>query len=278
MAAPIASEHPSPQAFARYLGLLGLEARPPALEALRELTAAHLYRVPFENLSKLLHRHDSAMRLPAIDRFLDGIAWHGFGGTCYSNNYHFSLLLGFLGYDVRFCGADMSRPDVHVVNVVTLAGHEYLVDVGYGAPFAEPMPLDRRDDVVVALGTDRYRLQPRDPDGRSTLEMHRDGRLRHGYRLNPRGRRIEEFAGVIESSFSPAATFMNALVIIRFRPGGSTSLHNLSLRESQGLTQHVSEIPDLQALPATLEARFGIAAEAARRALAGVDLTRDVYG
>ena len=278
MAVPIASEHQSRQAFERYLRLLGQDARAPGLEALRELTAAHLYRVPFENLSKLLHRRDPAMRLPAIDRFLDGIESHGFGGTCYSNNYHFSLLLGFLGYDVRFCGADMSRPDVHVVNVVTLTGREYLVDVGYGAPFAEPMPLDHRDDIVVALGTDRYCLKPRDPDGRSTLEMHREGRLRHGYRLNPRGRRIEEFAGVTESSFSPAATFMNALVIIRFQPGGSTSLHNRSLRESRGPTQRASEIPDLQTLPATIETRFGIAAEVARRALAGVDLSQDVYG
>jgi N-hydroxyarylamine O-acetyltransferase len=278
MSLSIASEQPAPQMFERYLRLLGLEARSPELEALRELTAAHLYRIPFENLSKLLYRHDPAMHLPTLDRFLDGVETYGLGGTCYSNNYHFSLLLGFLGYDVRFCGADMSRPDVHVVNVVTLAGREYLVDVGYGAPFAEPMPLDRRDDVVVALGTDRYRLRPREPDGRSTLEMHRDGRLRHGYRLNPRGRRIEEFADVIESSFAPEATFMNALVIIRFQPGASTSLHNLSLRESRDLTGSASGVPGVPALPATIEARFGIAADVARRALQGVDLSRDVYG
>jgi arylamine N-acetyltransferase len=273
----VQTEHPAPRLFERYLRALGVDARPPGLDALCELTAAHLHRVPFENLSKLLHRRDRRMRLPALDRFLDGIEAHGFGGTCYSNNYHLSLLLAHLGYDVRLCGADMSKPDMHVVNVVTLEGCEYLVDVGYGAPFDAPMPLGRAGDFLVALGDDRYVLKPRTPDGRTTLEQYRDGKLRHGYRINPRARRIEEFAGVIEASFAEQATFMNALVIVRFRTGASRDLHNLLLRECEGPRQRTRELPDAGALPAVIEEQFGIEAGIARRALDGVDLSRNVF-
>jgi len=36
-----------------YLTILGVVRREPSLEALRELLAAHLTRIPFENISKL---------------------------------------------------------------------------------------------------------------------------------------------------------------------------------------------------------------------------------
>ncbi len=269
---------PGRSVFERYLRVLGVEARPPSLDALREVTAAHLHRVPFENLSKLLYRHDSGMRVPPLDRFLDGVEQHGFGGTCYANNYHLSRLLSYLGYDVRFCGADMKHSDVHVANLVELDGREYLVDVGYGAPFAEPMPLDCAEDVVVELGGDRYVLQPRERDGSSTLEMYRDGTPRHGYRFKPQPRRIEEFVGSIEASFSEQATFMNALLIVQFRPGASRALHNRLLRECAGAAHVSRELPDGDALPTAIEEHFGIEAGLARRALAGVDLSRDVFG
>jgi hypothetical protein len=39
-----------------YLTILGVVRREPSLEALRELLAAHLTRIPFENISKLYYR------------------------------------------------------------------------------------------------------------------------------------------------------------------------------------------------------------------------------
>jgi len=271
------AEHPSAHEFARYLRVLGVAARPPSLEALAELSAAHLYRVPFENLSKLLYRREPAMRLPPLERYLDGIEAHGFGGTCYSNNYHLHLLLRHLGYEARLCGADMSHPDVHVVNVVRLEGREWLVDVGYGAPFDAPMPLDEARDVVLEHGSDRYVLKPRGPDGVSAMEQYRAGKLRHGYRVNPAARGIEEFAPVIDASFAPQATFMNAIMVVRHYAGGSVDLHNLHLRVLDAAGERSRELPDAGALPAAVEAHFGIDAALARRALDGVDPARDVF-
>ncbi len=264
--------------FERYLRLLGVPARPPGLAALAELTSAHLSRVPFENVSKLLHRRDPAMRLPPLERWLDGIERHRFGGTCYANNSRLGELLAHLGYEVRLCGADMSRPDVHVVNVVRLDGREYLVDVGYGAPFHAPLALDANAPQEVELGADRYVLHPRDDAGRSRMDLVRDGRLRHGYSVNPAPRSIGEFAGVIEESFAGSASFMNALVIVRHAPGRSLALRNMSLVESEGLMHrrtlvatHVDELPEVA------ETRFGMPRTLVRLALVGVDPSRDVW-
>ena len=264
--------------FERYLGLLGVKPRPPEPAALAELVAAQIERVPFENISKLYHRGDPAMRLPPIERWLDGIEQRRLGGTCYANASHFRSLLLRLGYDARLCGADMSEPDVHLVSIVTLRGREHLVDVGYGAPFAAPMPLDLEQDLVIELGDERYVLRPRGDGGRSRMDLYRGGQLRHGYVVNPKPREIEEFAGVIERSFADGATFMNSLVIARFGSGGSRRLHNRRLVESRGRETRAIHIAPGASLPDVVAECFGVPAHVTREAIAGVVLERDAWG
>jgi arylamine N-acetyltransferase len=257
----------------RYLRILGVPRREPGLDALAELTSAHLRRIPFENVSKLYHRQDAGMRLPDLARFLDGIERHHFGGTCYSNNFHLHELLAHLGYRVSLCGADMSAPDVHVVNTVDLAGRPYLVDVGYAAPFLSPLPLDLDRVHEVRWGSDGYVLEPRDSAGRSRVQLFRDGRLHHGYQVNPRPRRIQEFETVIAASFEESATFMNALLVARFFPGRSVTLRNLTLSEARAGSSRVSRLPHRDELPEAIERHFRISQDITRRALEGVDLT-----
>ena len=261
--------------FARYLDLLGVPPRPPGLEALTELAAAHLTRIPFENVSKLQsgRRQAPPRRPPDLVRYLDGIKRHHLGGTCYANAFNLHRLLARLGYDVSLCGADMSAPDVHMVNLVTVEGRPYLVDVGYGAPFFEPLPLDLAEDQQIAWGRERYVLRPRDAAGRSRLELHRDGELRHGYTLNPAPRQIEEFAQVIADSFSDGATFMHALLIARFWPTRSVTLRNLTLIEAEGARFRAQQLPDRDDLPGVIESHFRIPRDVTRAALDGVELT-----
>lgn len=262
----------------RYLGVLGVRRRTPSHDALVELTGAHLTRVPFENVSKLYHNRRTGLRgIPDLTTYLDGIERCHLGGTCYANNFHLHRLLLALGYEATLCGADMHEPDVHLVNIVRLEGREWLVDAGYGAPFLEPLPRDLEREYEISLGTERYLLKPQDARGRSRLELYRNGRLTHGYVAKPLPRRIEEFARVIEDSFAPSATFMNAVTIIRFSRGRSLVLHNLTLIECEGISSRVQEIPSPAQLPETIELLFSIPREITREALAGRSLSQNPW-
>lgn len=263
-----------PETLDRYLGLLGLPARRPSLDALAELTAAHLMRIPFENVSKLYYRHDLSSRgVPGLARFLDGIERYRFGGTCYANNFHFGQLLAHLGYRATLCGADMNAPDVHIVNLVAVDGRRYLVDVGYGAPFLEPLPLDATEDQEIVWGAYRHVLRPAGAGQRPRLDLYREDVLKHRYVLNPAARRIEEFADIIAESFAEHATFMNALLISRFGKDHSTMLRNLTLIRSEGTAWHLSEIAEADQLPGIIEREFGMPRDVVRLALDGVRLT-----
>jgi len=259
--------------LARYRQLLGVASEPTSLQHLTALTGAQLRRVPFENLGKLLRRRRGLPpALPTLQEHLDGIEHHRLGGTCYANNHYLNELLRFLGYDARLCGADMSQPDVHLVNIVALEGREYLVDGGYGAPFLEPIPLDAAENQVVTLGRDRYVLEPRQAEGRSRLVHYREGRVRHGYEINPRPRCIEEFMSVVTDSFRDDAVFMNIVRFVHFTLTGSLSLRNLGLVVSDGDRWREEHLADREELCTTVAPRLGIAPELMREATTGLDL------
>jgi len=211
-----------------------------------------------------------------LTQYLNGIEQFNFGGTCYTNAFHLNELLKCLGFEARLC-ADMSKPDVHLVNVVQLEGREYLVDVGYAAPFLEPIPLDLAHDYVVPCGTGRNVLAPKDEMGRSRMTLHSNGSPRHGYVVNPRPRNIDEFACVIADSFTPDATLMNAILLARFYPESSYVLHNMTYVESRGLTEKQSEIKTRDHLVTLIEERFGIPEAISRISLDNLTLSKDPW-
>ena len=243
----------------RYLRTLGVSRREPTLAALEELVAAHLARIPFENVSKLYYRRRYGLSsVPDIERFLVGVEQYRFGGTCYTNNWHLFRLLASLRYNVKLCAADMKVPDVHAVIVLLLDGHEYLIDAGYAAPFCRPLPRDLKTDYAVALGRDRYVLKPQDINGCSRLELYREGELKHRYVVKPAPRRIEDFNGVIADSFRPDATFLNSLLVTRAWEDRSVMIHNLALIESHGADHSIRTLAGRGELVAKVEEFFGI--------------------
>lgn len=138
---------------ARYLAVLGVpDPGPPSVGALRTLQAAHLERVPYENLDIHLGRagtvdpHESVARIVA-----------GRGGYCFHLNGALGLLLEALGYRVvrhrawvRSRSAAVS-PSGELPNHLGLTVHGlpapvapdggWLVDVGLGDGPREPLPL-----------------------------------------------------------------------------------------------------------------------------------------
>lgn len=257
--------------FDKYLNLLGLRRLPPSLESLTELVAAHVKRIPFENISKLYYLNKFGQKsIPDMDQYLNGIERHNFGGTCYSNNYFFHLLLVNLGYNCKLCGADMAEPDVHLVNIVTLDGVEYIVDTGYAAPFDHPLPRNLEKDYIIALGRDRYILKPKDRNGNSKMELYRDGQLIHGYTAKPVHRPIEHFESAITDSYRNDSTFMQSILLVRIDKNRSMVIYNLSIIESEGTNFRIQPIPNHNELPRIIEKHFSIPREIVAVAIANL--------
>jgi N-hydroxyarylamine O-acetyltransferase len=262
--------------FDKYLELLEVEKSPPGFELLKRIVRAHLIRIPFENISKLLQKKHGIKYIPDLSTFLAGIEKYNFGGTCYTNNYYLYLLLKKLGYEIILCGADMKMPDVHLISIVKIDGQGYLVDAGYAAPFFEPMPLYLREDYITSFGVEKFILKPVDTNGVSKIEQYLNGELKHWYTLKPRRRKIEEFRKVIESSYSDDAVFMNALRITKFSSNGSLVLRNLQLTETAGRETSVSVIA-FDNIPAVVEDKFGMPAELIKQAANSIKKLRDIF-
>ena len=264
----------------RYLDILGVGAARPAPEALRQLVRAHLLRVPFESVSKLREgrlrgRHD----LPRLASFLDGIERHHFGGTCYANNLHFFRLLRALGYETTLCGAEMaSGPDVHVAIRVAMDGQEFLVDVGYAAPFYEPIPLDRADGLAFRFGRDSYLVHPKDAEGRTRLDVRRDGERVHGYLLSPAPRPIEHFRRAINRSYREGATFMRSLLLVRFFDSQSVTIFNRLRIDSSPDDFSVRELVTVDRVVEEIVGAFDMDEAVVRSAVAGLPELENPYG
>jgi N-hydroxyarylamine O-acetyltransferase len=251
--------------FNRYLGILDISRVEPGWQALRELTSAHLIRVPFENLSKIYRARVQGVRyIPSLEDYLDGIERFHFGGTCYVNNYYFHLLLAHLGYEVKLCAADIlangAPPNSHMVNVVSIDGKEAIVDVGFGAPFRHPIPRDSAIDITIELGSELYVLKPKDNEGRSRLELYRNGKFDHGYLLKPAPKRVGDFAEVVARSYDDEAPFLNSLVLIRFFGERSIILRNYTLTEFSGCESRIRTLATKEEIIRTVEERFNIPA------------------
>ncbi len=264
--------------FIKYLYLLGIRRQRPGFEALNEIVKAQVSKIPFENISKLFFKKRlNLIRLIDFELYLDGIEKYGFGGTCYSNNFFLNRLLGWLGYDIKLCGADMKNPDVHIVSIVNIENREFLVDTGYAAPFSEPLPLDLSNDYTVIMGDDRYVLKPKNNNNRSQIELYRNGELTHGYSVNPRARDIGEFRQVIAGSFNKSATFMNALLLTRFDSARFIMIHNMTIIESHGVVSKKHTLDSVDQLVSAINNRFNIPKTIILESLSGLQMLKDAW-
>jgi arylamine N-acetyltransferase len=155
-----------------------------ALDYLKLLQKHHLAAVPFENLTLHYSTHRQVSVHPQ-DLFKKIIADNnGRGGYCMENNCLFGTLLHTLGFNIYSGGARVWAVDSwtgwsHMVNLVTIGGTKYHVDVGFGSEGpVVPMPLEA-DTVQPHIKPAVARLQWRniadntDPSQRLWVYEHR---------------------------------------------------------------------------------------------------------
>lgn len=130
----------------------------PTAEVLGALHVAHLLAVPFENLS--IHANQ-----PIVlddEALFSKIVEERRGGFCYEANGLFAALLRALGFQVAMLAAGVANdygdfgPEFdHLALLVTLE-QRWLVDVGFGDSFRQPLRLD--EDGEQWQGDRAYRL------------------------------------------------------------------------------------------------------------------------
>src|SRR5262245_1877300 len=142
-----------------YLARIGYQGeRTPSEAALRELHLAHLYAAPFENLD--ISRGVPIQMDPAA--LFAKIVTRRRGGFCYELNGLFSELLRALGFGVTLLSAGVGHetggfgPDYDHLTLRVDLGTPWLVDVGFGESFREPLRLDSEEIQAQAAGS--YRI------------------------------------------------------------------------------------------------------------------------
>ena len=142
----------------------------PTPGTLRDLQVAHLLTVPFENLS--IH---AKQPIVLEDEALFGkIVACRRGGFCYECNGLFAALLRALGFDVAMLSAEVANaagvfgPAFDHMTLLVSLEQRWLVDVGFGDSFREPLLFDERSEQV--QGNRAYRI---DADGTDFTLMQR---------------------------------------------------------------------------------------------------------
>jgi arylamine N-acetyltransferase len=254
--------------FQRYLRLLGIAGHPSGLDGLRTLVGRHLSAVPFENVSKLLlFDCEHAGRVTTLTEFLDGIEHSDLGGTCYTNNPFLTELLREIGYDADLLGADMSRPNVHTCIRVRVDSVAYHVDVGFAAPFREPLRLDRLP-VQVEEGTNRYVLARDAAGGGFRMRMSTEAENGVDYVVHDPARPREFFDPVVLDSYAPSSTFMNWLRISRVFDAFSLDLIDRKLYRHEAGKTAITELESVRELKQAVVDQLGMPRCPVERAIA----------
>src|SRR5262249_7358293 len=217
----------------------------PTAETLRQLQVAHLLSVPFENLSI----HSGEPIILTDEALFEKIVVRRRGGFCYELNGLFTALLRALGFEVVMLSAAVQNPEGeygpefdHMTLLVT-AGDRWLVDVGFGDSFREPLLLDERAEQVE--GGDAYRIDAAG-DGRLVLMRREDsGEWKAQYRFNLEPHVYADYAEMCHyHQTSPESHFARGRICSRAIEEGRVTISRMRLITTRGRERHERELAD----------------------------------
>lgn len=201
----------------------------PTAETLRELHVAHLLTVPFENLS--IHSGQPIILNDAA--LFDKIVERRRGGFCYELNGLFAALLRALGFNVLMLSAGVAKaeggfsPDFDHMTLLVKLEQRWLVDVGFGDLFREPLLLDEEGEQ--RQNERAYRIVP---EGNHLILMQRynNGEWKAQYRFTLRPYDYSDYAEMCRyHQTSPDSHFMKGRICTLFTPQGRITLSDMRL-------------------------------------------------
>lgn len=229
----------------------------PTPETLRALQVAHLRAVPFENLS-IHHAEPIVLDEEAL---FTKIVERKRGGFCYECNGVFAGLLRALGFEVAMLGAGVAHREGgfgpnfdHMALMVTLADR-WLVDVGFGESFVEPLLLDSRDEQV--QGTRAFRIV--DEDGYLVVMRRTDqGAWEPQYRFTLQPYEFSDYEAMCHfHQTSPESHFTNNVMCSLATEDGRITLSGMKLITTSG-SQRDEQTVDQAEYDRILRDHFGV--------------------
>ena len=201
----------------------------PSAETLRELQLAHLLAVPFENLS--IHaKHPIVL---ADEALFTKIVERRRGGFCYECNGLFASLLRALGFEVAMLSAEVANADGvfgppfdHMTLMVSLE-QRWLVDVGFGDSFSEPLLLDEPREQL--QGSRAYQIVT---DGSlfTVRQKIEDGEWKAQYRFTLQPHKYDDYAEMCRyHQTSPQSHFTQARICSLATEEGRITLSDMRL-------------------------------------------------
>jgi N-hydroxyarylamine O-acetyltransferase len=231
-------------AYFQRIGYTG--PRDASLDALHGILAAHVRRIPFENLDVLLGRPISL----APERIAQKLIDEQRGGYCFEHNTLLLHVLEALGFQVTPLSArvrvqrprDFQPPRTHMFLRVQLAGESWLADAGVGG-FSLTAALRLELDTTQATPHEPRRIVRegawsgfalRAPDARLFHQVYFAGAWHDvcDFTLEPMPE-IDRVLGNWYTSAHPESHFKSRLVVARASADGRVTLDNRQLRIRQ---------------------------------------------
>jgi N-hydroxyarylamine O-acetyltransferase len=232
---------------------------------LRALQVAHLLTVPFENLSI----HAGQPIVLDDDALFTKIVGNRRGGFCYEANGLFAALLRALGFDVAMLAAEVANAEGefgpnfdHMALLVSLE-QRWLVDVGFGDSFLEPLRLDHSGEQV--QGDRAYRILR---DGPHFVLMQRAGdeEWKAQYRFTLQPYNYADYAEMFRfHQTSPESHFTRSRICSRTTEVGRITLSDMRLittsrsgDDQARQTREERSVADEEEYATILREQFGI--------------------
>lgn len=206
----------------------------PDAETLRALQVAHLMTVPFENLSI----HAAEPIVLEDDALFTKIVGKRRGGFCYEANGLFAALLRAIGFDVAMLSAEVANaagefgPDFDHMTLMVCLKERWLVDVGFGDSFPEPLLLDYPGEQV--QGGRAYQIVT-DGVHRSLLRRDEGDQWKAQYRFTLENYSYADYAEMCRyHQTSPQSHFTRSRICSRLTEEGRITLSDMRLITTSG--------------------------------------------
>jgi N-hydroxyarylamine O-acetyltransferase len=216
--------------------------------------------VPFENLSihipEPIILDDEALFAKIVER--------GRGGFCYEVNGLFAGLLRALGFSVQMLAAEVADakgefgPEFdHLTLMVKLDERRWLVDVGFGDSFLEPLLLDSREEqtqdgrAYKIVAAEKYLI---------LMQRENDGKWKAQYRFTLKQYKYSDFEAMCRyHQTSPESHFTQRRICSRATEKGRLTLSEMRFIKTEKAGKRMEQLLTSQKeYEAMLREHFGI--------------------